>query len=70
MSEVVRQQAPVPVSPENAGCDLTVDGLLGRLQQLVAETRMCHPEWAECGLYDVSLRLEGGQLTAVLHFQS
>lgn len=64
-----RQSVVVPVLPQSSEHTLSVDGLFGRLQAVVADTRKIHPELTDYHLHDVSLRMEDGELRAVLDFR-
>ncbi|MCL6452483.1 MAG: hypothetical protein K6T78_02520 [Alicyclobacillus sp.] len=69
MAEVTRQHVVVPVLPPNEDRALSVDALFGRLQTVVAVTRRNHPELTDYRLHDVALRMEDGELRAVLDFR-
>ncbi|QSO52620.1 hypothetical protein JZ785_01340 [Alicyclobacillus curvatus] len=65
----VRQRVVVPVLQQSSESTLSVDGLFGRLQTVVATTRKTHPELTEYHLHDVALQMEEGELRAVLDFR-
>lgn len=65
----MRQRVVVPVLQQSSESTLSVDGLFGRLQTVVATTRKTHPELTDYHLHDVALRMEEGELQAVLDFR-
>lgn len=64
-----RQSVVVPVLPQSTSQAISVDGLFGRLQTVVANARKTHPELTDYHLHDVALRMEDGELRAVLDFR-
>ncbi|MCL6636979.1 MAG: hypothetical protein K6T26_03430 [Alicyclobacillus sp.] len=48
---------------------VSVDGLFGQLHTAVREVRAHHPDLQDYHLYDIHLRLEQGELQAVLDFR-
>jgi hypothetical protein len=64
-----RQSVVVPVLPQSSNSTLSVDGLFGKLQTVVANTRKTHPELTDYHLHDVSLCMEEGELRAILDFR-
>lgn len=69
MNDLARQNVVVPVLPQTHQEGLSVDALFGRLQHVVATTRQSHPELTDFHLHDVLLRMEEGELRAVLDFR-
>jgi len=69
MTELTRQHVVVPVLPQTNQDALSIDALFGRLQNVVAVARKSHPELTGYHLYDVLLRMEAGELRAVLDFR-
>lgn len=69
MTEFTRQHVVVPVLPQESDNAMSVDALFGKLQNVVAVTRKNHPELTDYHLHDVFLRMEEGELRAVLDFR-
>ncbi|MCL6515972.1 hypothetical protein [Alicyclobacillus sp.] len=70
MGEAARRHVVLPVlSERSSSCTLSVEGLIGRLQHVVREARAQHPDLQDYHLHDVNLRIEGGELRAVLDFR-
>ncbi|KPV38979.1 hypothetical protein [Alicyclobacillus ferrooxydans] len=69
MNQTARQRVVVPVLHQSFEDTLSVDGLFGRLQTVVSNTRKTHPELTDYHLHDVALRMEEGELRAVLDFR-
>jgi hypothetical protein len=67
--ELDQRRVVVPVFSTSSGTTVSVDGLLGQLQRVVATTRESHPDLGEYRLYDVSLCVDQGELKAVLDFR-
>ncbi|SFU94044.1 hypothetical protein [Alicyclobacillus macrosporangiidus] len=70
MGEETKRHVVLPVwSERSSSCTLSVEGLIGRLQRVVRQARVQHPDLADYRLHDVHLRIEGGELRAVLDFR-
>jgi hypothetical protein len=65
-----RKKVVVPVFADQTEVSISVEGLLGQLQQVVRSARDSHPDLFRYRLHDVALRVEQGQLQAVLDFRS
>ncbi|MCL6598226.1 hypothetical protein [Alicyclobacillus macrosporangiidus] len=70
MGEETNKHVVLPVlSERSSSCTLSVEGLIGRLQHVVRKARAQNPDLADYHLHDVNLRIEGGELRAVLDFR-
>lgn len=57
------------VEGETTPISLSVDALLDKLQRVVTHTRENDPTLSDYRLHDISLRVRGGELRAVLDFR-
>jgi hypothetical protein len=64
-----RQNVVVPIVSGQSREVLSVDALLSHVQSVVSATRKQHPELSTYHLHDVLLRVEEGELRAILEFR-
>lgn len=67
--ELNRKQVVVPVFSRGDEATVSVEGLMGQLQSVVRSTRDTNPDLSSYHLYDVALRIEQGELKAILDFR-